>query len=82
MYGFYLQSVRPNDWCDVDSFLKWFNTWKLAKKWGRESQFYILVIFLGVIPLVPVDVSKVPWGILAIFFQVILRHYYYPLQYC
>ena len=47
MYGFYLQSVRPNDWCDVDSFLKWYDTWKLAKKWGRESQFYILVIFFG-----------------------------------
>ena len=41
----FLLAVSP---CDraVDSFPKWYDTWKLAKKWWRESQFFNLVIFL------------------------------------
>ena len=30
----------------VNSFPKWYDTWKLAQKWGRESQLFDLVIFL------------------------------------
>ena len=41
----FLLAVNP---CDrtVNSFPKWYDNWKLAKKWGRESQFLNLVTFL------------------------------------
>ena len=29
----------------VNSFPKWYDTWKSAQKWGHESQFFNLVIF-------------------------------------
>ena len=34
--------------CDraVDGFPKWYDIWKSAQKWGHESQFFDLVIFL------------------------------------
>ena len=42
----FLLAVNP---CDraVNSFPKWYDTWKSAKKWGYESQISILVIFLS-----------------------------------
>ena len=42
----FLLAVNP---CDraVNSFPKWYDTWKLAQKWGYESQISILVIFLS-----------------------------------
>ena len=41
----FLLAVNP---CDrtVNSFPKCYDNWKLAKKWGRESQFLNLVTFL------------------------------------
>ena len=41
----FLLAVNP---CDrtVNSFPKWYDNWKSAKKWGRESQFLNLVTFL------------------------------------
>ena len=41
----FLLEVNP---CDrtVNSFPKWYDNWKLAKKWGSESQFLNLVTFL------------------------------------
>ena len=41
----FLLAVNP---CDraVNSFPKWYDTWKSAQKWGRESQFFNLVLFL------------------------------------
>ena len=41
----FLLAVNP---CDrtVNTFPKWYDTWKSAQKWGRESQFFDLVIFL------------------------------------
>ena len=30
----------------VNSFPKWYDTWKSAQKWGRESQIFNLVIYL------------------------------------
>ena len=41
----FLLAVHPCDHA-VDSFPKWYDTWKSAQKWGRESQFFDLVIFL------------------------------------
>ena len=40
----FLLAVNP---CDrtVNTFPKWYDTWKSAQKWGRESQFFNLVIF-------------------------------------
>ena len=42
----FLLAVIP---CDraVNSFPKWYDTWKSAKKWGYESQISILVLFLS-----------------------------------
>ena len=40
----FLLAVNP---CDraVNSFPKWYDTWKSAQKWGYQSQISILVIF-------------------------------------
>ena len=42
----FLLAVNP---CDraVNSFPKWYDTWKSAQKWGYQSQISILVIFLS-----------------------------------
>ena len=41
----FLLAVNP---CDrtVNTFPKWYDTWKSAQKWGRESHFFNLVTFL------------------------------------
>ena len=41
----FLLAVHPCDHA-VDSFPKWYDTWKSAQKWGRESHFFNLVTFL------------------------------------
>ena len=42
----FLLAVIPCN-CAVNSFPKWYDTWKSAQKWGYESQNSILVIFLS-----------------------------------